>query len=328
MRRYVVAGLVAAGGGARALPWRSGGGSAAPASGEPRRSSPLARTEVAAARIGSPRLRRRWIRGEEPDSTTLSRRRATTCPARQVGPHAAAARRGQPHGDRGLGTAGSTWHGGYTAPRDLSAGLPQPFYRYDPRRDRWRRLRKAHRRRAARTRCRRSTAGCMRVGGVDPGGATPAGLEIYDIRRNRWSAGPGDAHPARAPGQRGRPRATARPRRPNRQAQGTSTSLEAYDPRSASLVEAAGPCASRAAGSPRRRWDSRTDSGVRRRGGQRHDPGGRALRRHRPRRWSAPGPTCARRAARPGRGPPTAGGYTRSRANRSPASRSLIDGGF
>jgi non-specific serine/threonine protein kinase len=78
--------------------------------------------------------------------------------------------------------------GGYTDPRSFatfSAGL----YRYDPRRDRWRRLRDAPVARAAHT--MQAFGGRLyAVGGVTPKGGVSGDMVIYDIARRRWSRGP------------------------------------------------------------------------------------------------------------------------------------------
>lgn len=76
--------------------------------------------------------------------------------------------------------------GGYTQPRDFSERTAR-LYRYDPRRNSWKRLRDAPTARAAHT--MQAIGGRLYlVGGVDGGGATGR-LEIYDVERNRWSGG-------------------------------------------------------------------------------------------------------------------------------------------
>jgi hypothetical protein len=148
----------------------------------------LARTEVAAARIG----RFIYVMGG------FERSRATT----------AATERYDIERDRwtrvadmpaALNHAAAVAHrgrvyviGGYSSP----TGLNQPvatLYRYNPRRDRWRRLRSAPTARAA------LAAGVMRgrlyaAGGAD-GQRALATLEIYDFASNRWRTGPDMATP-------------------------------------------------------------------------------------------------------------------------------------
>jgi hypothetical protein len=77
--------------------------------------------------------------------------------------------------------------GGYTAPRDFNRRTAALF-RYDPRVDRWKRLRDAPTARAAHT-MQAIGHKLYVVGGVDASGATRR-MEVYDTRRNRWVRGP------------------------------------------------------------------------------------------------------------------------------------------
>jgi N-acetylneuraminic acid mutarotase len=146
--------------------------------------SPLSRTEVAAARVG----RFVYVVGgfEERSGQTTSavvRYDLERDSWKRV--------RSLPIGVNHTGIAASGGRvyvmGGYTEPRDFSRRTAALF-RYDPSRDRWKRLRSAPTQRAAHT-MQAISGRLYAVGGVDDGGATTR-LEVYDIERNRWSAGP------------------------------------------------------------------------------------------------------------------------------------------
>jgi N-acetylneuraminic acid mutarotase len=77
--------------------------------------------------------------------------------------------------------------GGYTDPRDLKRPTAALF-RYDPLRDRWKRLRDAPTARAAHT-MQAIGHKLYVIGGVDASGATGR-MEVYDKRRDRWVRGP------------------------------------------------------------------------------------------------------------------------------------------
>lgn len=89
--------------------------------------------------------------------------------------------------------AAAAWHGrlyvvgGYTASAAL-AGETGTVLRYDPRTDRWRRMRPMPTARAA------LTAGVvgdrLYAAGGAAGGRALATLEVYDLRRDRWRPGP------------------------------------------------------------------------------------------------------------------------------------------
>jgi N-acetylneuraminic acid mutarotase len=85
-------------------------------------------------------------------------------------------------------------HGGYRGRRDLSSATAR-LYRYDPRRDRWRRLPDSPSPRAA-----HAAAVIGRklyvAGGANASGSLRS-LEIYDFRRRRWRRGPSFLGPAR-----------------------------------------------------------------------------------------------------------------------------------
>ena len=161
--------------------------------------------------------------------------------------------------------------------RDRSASPTGALLRYDPRRDRWRRLPPAPTPRAAHA--------AAAIGGppVRGGGANDSGslrsLEIYDVARRRWTSGPSFPGPARnhttgvASG--GRFYVLA-----GRDA-GNLAAAERYDPRRRPLGGAAADCAPRAAASRRRALRDGRIVGVRRRGadaGRHDDRRGRALR--------------------------------------------------
>src|SRR5688572_20299773 len=146
--------------------------------------SPLARTEVAAARVG----RHAYVVGgfeQTSNATTqavarydLTRDRWERVRSLPVGVNHASA---TAHG------AYLYVAGGYTAERDLTAPSAR-LYRYDPRRNSWRRLRDAPTARGAHT--MQAIGGRLYlVGGVGPDGVSGA-LEIYDIRSRKWSRGP------------------------------------------------------------------------------------------------------------------------------------------
>ena len=148
------------------------------------RGSELARTEVAAARIG----RFIYVVGgfeERSGGTTgalerydVRRNRWSRRASMPVGLNhpAAVAHRGKLY-----------VHGGYTAERGLS-GASARLYSYEPGRDRWRRLHDAPTRRAA------HALGALggriyAAGGANERGALDT-LEIYDLERRRWRRGP------------------------------------------------------------------------------------------------------------------------------------------
>jgi N-acetylneuraminic acid mutarotase len=85
-------------------------------------------------------------------------------------------------------------HGGYRGRRDLSSATNR-FFRYDPRRNRWRRLRSSGTRRAA-----HAAAVIGRklyvAGGANAHGSLRS-LEVYDFARRRWRRGPSFPGPAR-----------------------------------------------------------------------------------------------------------------------------------
>jgi hypothetical protein len=148
----------------------------------------LARTEVAAARVGRYVYvmggflpsRRTTAATERYDLERNRWTRVADMPA-PLNHAAAVAHRGRVY-----------VIGGYRA----STGLAEPvatLYRYDPRRDRWHRLPSAPTARAA------LAAGVIGhrlyvAGGADGHTALPA-LEIYDFRRHRWKPGPDMAVP-------------------------------------------------------------------------------------------------------------------------------------
>ncbi len=151
--------------------------------------SPLARTEVAAARLG----RFIYVVGgfvAPGDGTTAAverydiRRDRWTRVADMpiaVNHPAAVAYRGRVY-----------VHGGY------GSGLSQPtsaLLRYNPERDRWKRLRAAPTPRAAHA-LAAIDGRLYAAGGANDGGSLRS-LEIYSLRRNRWSAGPSFPGPAR-----------------------------------------------------------------------------------------------------------------------------------
>jgi N-acetylneuraminic acid mutarotase len=145
--------------------------------------SPLSRTEVAAARVG----RFVYVVGGFEEKTGQTTRAVLRYDLeadrwKRV--------RSLPIGVNHTGIAASGGRvyvmGGYTEPRDFSRRTAALF-RYDPSSDRWKRLRSAPTERAAHT--MQAIGGRLyAVGGVDSAGATGR-LEIYDIKRNRWSAG-------------------------------------------------------------------------------------------------------------------------------------------
>jgi N-acetylneuraminic acid mutarotase len=85
-------------------------------------------------------------------------------------------------------------HGGYRGRRDLSSATNR-FFRYDPGRNRWRRLRSSRTPRAA-----HAAAVIGRklyvAGGANAHGSLRS-LEIYDFARRRWRRGPSFPGPAR-----------------------------------------------------------------------------------------------------------------------------------
>ena len=180
--------------------------------------------------------------------------------------------------------------GGYRGRRTLDDEVAT-LYRYQPRRDRWTRL-------APMPTARGALAAAVvghrlyAVGGAATGRGALATLEVYDFRTRRWSAGP-DLPLARehlaAAAARGQRLRAGRPRR-------RAGQLRARRP----LRPGAPPLGPRArhgqaARRHRRRHRPRPHRGLRRGGGRGHDPRGRALR---------PGaqplargcPACARRA--------------------------------
>jgi N-acetylneuraminic acid mutarotase len=145
--------------------------------------SPFSRTEVGAARIGRHAY---VVGGFEERSGRTTRAMARYDLAR----NSWARVRSMPVG---VNHPAVTAHdgflyvaGGFTEARSLSGHSPR-LYRYDPRRNSWRRLRDAPTARAAHT-MQAIDGRLYLVGGVDPSGATGR-LETYDIERNRWSTG-------------------------------------------------------------------------------------------------------------------------------------------
>lgn len=183
MRRAFVAGLIATAGIVTVVALAPAG-STAPAKWQTLRPSPLARTEVGAARID----RYVYVVGgfEEQSGRALSavlrydlgRDRWTRVRSLPTRVHHAAV---------------TAWDGrlyvtgGYTAPRDLSSPT-RALYVYNPLRDRWKRLRDAPTARGAHT-VQALGGRLYAVGGVDSAGATGR-MEIYDVARDRWSPGP------------------------------------------------------------------------------------------------------------------------------------------
>jgi hypothetical protein len=157
----------------------------------PLRSAPLARTEVAAARVG----RFAYVVGgfERASGSTTAAverydlrrdrwRRVRSMPVALNHPTAVSYR-------------GRVYvHGGYTAP----GGLEDPtgaLLRYDPERNRWRRLRSSLAPRAAHA---VAVIGdrLYAAGGANDSGSLRS-LEVYDFRGGRWSSGPDFPGPAR-----------------------------------------------------------------------------------------------------------------------------------
>jgi N-acetylneuraminic acid mutarotase len=85
-------------------------------------------------------------------------------------------------------------HGGYRGRRDLSS-TTGALMRYDPKRDRWKRLRRSPTPRAA------HAVAVIRGRLYAAGGANSSGslnsMDVYDIRRDRWRRGRGFPGPAR-----------------------------------------------------------------------------------------------------------------------------------
>ena len=152
---------------------------------------PLERTEVAAARVGALHLRGRRLRAANRHLAAVERydirrrpleARARTCRSRVNHPTAVAYR-----GDLYV-------HGGYAAGRALT----QPtgaLLRYDPERNRWRRLRASPTPRAAHA---VAVIGhrLYAAGGANDSGSLRS-LEVYDFEPRRWSRGPSFPGPAR-----------------------------------------------------------------------------------------------------------------------------------
>jgi N-acetylneuraminic acid mutarotase len=183
----VLAGVVAVlGGGA------GGGGAVAPSDRwTPLKAATLRRTEVAAARVG----RSVYVVGgferasgvttaavERYDISGNRWTRVRSMPAGLNHPTAVAYR-------------GTLYvHGGYTGRRDLSSATNRLF-RYDPRRNRWSRLRSSPSPRAAHAAA--VVGNRLYVAGGSNSSGSLRTLEIYDFARRRWSRGPGFSGPAR-----------------------------------------------------------------------------------------------------------------------------------
>ena len=224
-----------------------------------------------------------------------------------MGARALAAAGREPSGRRRLG--GNLYvAGGYTSPRDFTGRRPRALP-VRPARNRWRGC--ATRRPPApptRAGARRPPVRGRRV---ERGG--PRAARGLDVRRGRWDrARPCRARASTWPVRSGGGRLHVLPgarRAGQLHGRGVQPAHAAW--------RRCRPCTRRAAGSRRRR-SARPGRRVRRRGGRRHDPGGRALRRR-----EGPAPLALMRtlAPRP-RAAPTAAACTRSRAARSRASPS------
>ena len=187
MRRAagIVALVLAAGAIAVAVSGAGGGGDARVDRWVPLRSAGLARTEVAAARVGS---RSTWSAGSCARAMPRPRRSSATTSPPTAGRAFARCRSGVDH-PAATSYAGDVYVvGGYTADRAL-AGETAAFLRYDPESNRWTRLPDMPTARAA-----------LAVGVIGDrlyaaGGATSAGttfkrLEVFNFTTRRWSRGP------------------------------------------------------------------------------------------------------------------------------------------
>ena len=146
--------------------------------------SPLARTEVGAARVGFAI----YVVGGFEESTgqstnAVARYDLNTETWKLVRPLPIAVNHSAVASDRRYMYV----TGGYTEPRDFSRRT-SALFRYDPRSDRWKRLRHAPTQRAAHT-MQAIGHKLYVVGGVDASGATGR-MEIYDTKRGRWSRAP------------------------------------------------------------------------------------------------------------------------------------------
>ena len=298
-------GLAACGGG------EPSAGSAAAPDWQALAGSTLARTEVAAARVG----RHVYVMGgfeRDSGATTaaterydIQRDRWTRVADMPVALNhaAAAAYRGKVY-----------VLGGYRDATGLTAETAA-LYRYDPARDRWSRLPQAP-----------TARGALAVGvighklyaaGGAAAGAALDTLEIYDLRRGTWRRGPDMEVAARAPRRRGGRRPLLRaggPRHRGRELRRRRGLRPGCPPLAPDPVDA------QAARRDRRRDGRRPDRGRRRGGDGGHDPRGRALR---------PRAAPLARAARPADAAPrprarwrAAGASTSSRAATIRASRS------
>jgi N-acetylneuraminic acid mutarotase len=190
-------GLLVAGGAVLAVAAGDGGDGAEPG-GAARtdrwtslRSATLARTEVAAARIG----RSVYVVGgfeERSGATTraverydLRRDRWQRLRSMPVGLNHAVA----------VAYRGKLYvHGGYRGRRDLSSATARLF-RYDPARDRWGRLPLAPTPRAAHAAA--VIGGRLYVAGGSNAGGSQRSFEVYSFGRRRWRRGPSFPGPAR-----------------------------------------------------------------------------------------------------------------------------------
>ena len=264
---------IALAGGSRTRAPSAGGAAAVAARRAPRsapRGSAATSTWSAASSSDRRRRRARWR------ATTWQRDRWRRVRSLPIGVNHAGGRR-----PRRLAVRRRRLHG---AAR-LRARATARLYRYDPRRNRWRRLRDAPDR-ARRAHDAGDRRAAVRWSAASTRTARPRALEIYDVERNRWRSGPGDADAARAPGQRGRA-AGACTCSPGARRAGNFATLEVVQPAHAALGDDAADAQGRAAGSrpPRSTRGASSCSAARR------APGtitrGRALRRRAARRWSA-----------------------------------------
>ena len=195
MRRALAAmlGLAAVGAAAVALASDRGDDGAAAARFDrwvPLRSAPMARTEVAAARVGgSIYVVGGFVRAANATTAAverydIARNRWTRVRDMPVGLNHPAA----------VAYAGSLYVlGGYTADATL-AGETDAFLRYDPARNRWSRMPRMPTRRAA------LAVGAIgdriyAAGGAASSGATFKHLEVFDLGTRRWTRGPDMAVP-------------------------------------------------------------------------------------------------------------------------------------
>ncbi len=189
MKGRAVASLLAAAGAAGC-----GGSAATPARSDrwlPLASATLQRTEVAAARIG----RYVYVVGGYEKRTGVTTRAVERYDLRADSwKRVRSLPIGLNHSTANVYRGKLYVHGGYRGRRDLSSASNR-FYRYDPRRDRWRRLPNSPSPRAAHAAAvigRRLYV----AGGANAHGSLRS-LEVYDFARRRWRRGRSFPGPAR-----------------------------------------------------------------------------------------------------------------------------------